>query len=90
MIVPDDEYPDYWWCVSMETGAEGWVPRSVLDVQDDETALAREDYSAIELDVDEGQRVTVHAEGGGWLWCESETGEFGWVPVDCVVPADAV
>lgn len=87
MVVQDDEFPDYWWCVSLETGTEGWVPQSVLSVGDDEEAVATTDYSAAELTVHPGDEVTVHADSGGWLWCESESGEFGWVPTECVEPA---
>lgn len=87
MVVRDDEYPDYWWCVSMESGAEGWVPQSVLEQSDDENATAIADYTAAELTVQPGDSVIVHAEGGGWLWCENESGDYGWIPAECVEPA---
>lgn len=87
MVVQDDEFSDYWWCVSLETGTEGWVPRSVLSTTDGEQAVADADYSAAELTVQPGDEVTVHADSGGWLWCESESGELGWVPTECVEPA---
>lgn len=87
MVVQDDEFPDFWWCVSLETGNEGWVPFSVLTTENNEEAVAVADYSAVELTVEPGDEVTVHADSGGWLWCENESGEFGWVPTECVDPA---
>jgi hypothetical protein len=58
-----------------------------LETVNEEEAIATAAYSAAELDVEPGDTVQVHAEGGGWLWCEDESSNFGWVPAACVKQA---
>ena len=42
------------------------------------------DYSAVELSVTAGERVTVEDEAAGWLLCVTDDGRRGWVPLECV------
>ena len=76
----DDKY--LWlWCIGA-TGKEGWTPAAFLDVQDND-AIARCDYNALELTVAVGEELTLLQGESGWYWAEKQNGEQGWVPVNC-------
>lgn len=47
-----------------------------------------EDYSARELDVDEGGVLTGSRILNGWLWCESDSSGPGWVPLANLEPLE--
>jgi SH3-like domain-containing protein len=79
----DDEFPGWRWCLAAD-GRQGWVPVELLRTEGDE-AVVSEDYEATELDVCEGDRVTVERERRGWLWVSDARGRRGWIPVSHVV-----
>jgi hypothetical protein len=60
---------------------EGWVPESFLEI-DGQVAVARIDYSAVELTVGSGEVLFLEEEEGGWYWARKETGERGWIPAE--------
>lgn len=66
------------WCTGPD-GREGWVPRSWIDFAAEEPVILR-DYSALELTVQAGDRVQVHALESGFAWCVAREGEQGWLP----------
>lgn len=58
----------------------GWVPMQFLDSKGTE-GIALVDYTARELNVDEGDRLAGHKELNGWIWCTHRmNSEEGWVP----------
>jgi len=84
----DDEYPGWIW-VTTEDGNAGWAHESLLDLSDTGAAVAREDYTARELDTEEGERVRSLRELDGWAWVENERRQSGWVPVTTLADANA-
>ena len=65
-----------------EQGKEGWIPASILVIEG-ETGRLTQDYSAMELTVEIGDRLEILAENGGWYWCENRSSQRGWVPISC-------
>jgi hypothetical protein len=78
----DAEYPGWVWTTTAE-GNSGWAPAQILEV-DGDTAIAKEDYSARELDTEPGDELTIHRKIGDWLWVTDSAGELGWVPAKSV------
>jgi hypothetical protein len=78
----DTEWPAFVWTVTPIDGNAGWAPFEWLRPLGDGRAEALRDYSAQELDVDAGDEVVLHAELGGWWWCEHADGRCGWVPTE--------
>lgn len=82
----DDEYPGWQWCTNSQ-GISGWVPEVILQRQNGEV-FATCGYDAIELTVKFGEELLVEAEQNGWLWCQSQSGERGWIPTKNVINKD--
>lgn len=78
----DDEWPTFLWCIS-QSGKSGWTPLPYLDRRGSQ-AVARRDYSAIELTVAAGEGLTLEEELGGWYWAATDDGRRGWVPAEVV------
>lgn len=78
------EGPEGWenWIFCESPGQEGgWVPVQIIEIIADNTARAREDYTARELNVREGEILLGERILNGWVWCEKSSGsESGWVP----------
>jgi hypothetical protein len=55
------------------------VPEQLIE-QHISGARIREDYTARELDVIEGEEVVLEREVNGWAWCHATNGSSGWVP----------
>lgn len=77
-------WPEYVWSRD-RSGSTGWVPFNVLDAREGQ-AIAMEDYSAQELDVQPGDRVRLMWKAAGWWWCENTDGDRGWLPIEIVEP----
>lgn len=82
-----EEWPGWRWCIARD-GREGWVPEDVLDVED-ALGVALGEYDAAELEVWEGELLTVVQQLAGWLLHETPEGRRGWLPGDCVEPHEA-
>ncbi|CAD5108123.1 SH3 domain-containing protein [Zestomonas carbonaria] len=87
-VVVGDRYegPEGWddWYFCTTPGQQGgWVPKQVIERVDGNTGRALEDYTAKELDVDEGETLIGLRTLNGWVWCSrvSDT-EAGWVPLE--------
>ena len=65
-------------------GADGAAPQPDAG----RVALALRDYDARELTVAAGVRLEAFEEAGGWLWCRTKEGEYGWVPMENVRQAE--
>jgi hypothetical protein len=75
-----DTEDDRWiWC-SGEDGKGGWVPEAYIEMVGD-SAIARCDYSAVELTAKAGEQVEVRKEESGWAWVTDSRGNAGWLPL---------
>lgn len=81
-----DEWPEFVF-VTAAHGA-GWVPARYLSAASG-PAVVREHYDTTELATQAGQELSVLKEDlqSGWLWCRSDDGREGWVPVSTIRPA---
>jgi hypothetical protein len=60
----------------------GWVPAQVIERIDEKMGRAREDYTARELNVREGDLLVGTRTLNGWVWCErADRSGSGWVPL---------
>ncbi|RMC37625.1 SH3 domain-containing protein [Paracoccus alkanivorans] len=73
------------WARSFATGREGWIPDS-LPLCRAGKLVSGCDYSARELTCRTGQILASLGETHGWVLCEAEVGDIGWVPRACLAP----
>lgn len=78
-FLEDTDWPGWIWCETGR-GEKGWVLEKVLKIEDDKGVVV-EDYSSRELSVKAGQKLEALTNEGGWIWCKTEFGEIGWVPL---------
>ena len=77
-----DTWPNWVFCTKTDGSNKGWVPKQIIRVIKNYGEII-EDYSAKELDVDEGTIVEGIKELNGWLWLKNKnTNEIGWVPIE--------
>jgi hypothetical protein len=81
----DAQYPGWIWTITHD-GNSGWAPEQLLEI-DGTNATARDNYNARELITSVGEILTVRRELNGWYWVCNSAGDFGWVPVNTVIPA---
>ncbi|WP_197081575.1 SH3 domain-containing protein [Chromobacterium sp. LK1] len=75
-------WENWYFCETPGQAAGGWVPGQLIEYIDGK-ALARDSYSAQELDIQAGERLLGSKTLNGWLWCRRQDGEaFGWVPLN--------
>ena len=70
------------WCTGPD-GRQGWVPTAWITHQDGAGKIVR-DFSALELTVQAGDRVTLHHSESGFVFVTHENGSVGWVPDACL------
>jgi len=70
------------WCTTDE-GESRWVPENWIEKEGEQCVLLRP-YTATELSVEEGETVTVEFEESSWGWATNESGQNGWVPLECL------
>ncbi len=64
---------------------EGWVPEELLDgVKGSRTRISRE-YRSIELTVGRGELLEELEVLHGWVWCQNDSKDEGWVPLENLV-----
>lgn len=74
-----------WIWVFTTDGNQGWAPIQYLQFKgDSQEAVARQAFTAKELDTRIGEKPTLHYELDGWGWFESADGSLGWVPMNTV------
>ena len=66
------------WCRGPD-GREGWTPQTWLERRGEAWIIQR-DFSALELDVEPGDRFLAHFSESGFLFVENARGEKGWIP----------
>ncbi|ENH1950003.1 hypothetical protein ABVX03_000549 [Salmonella enterica] len=74
---------DNWYYCTIPGHTGGWVPGQILArCEGTYRGIAREDYTAQELEVMKGDVVVGLKSLNGWLWCERiSDGKTGWVPL---------
>ncbi|WP_225422607.1 SH3 domain-containing protein [Pseudomonas huaxiensis] len=75
-----DEGWEHWYFCETAGQRGGWVPAQVIQMLAPGQGVAREDYTARELDVEVGERLLGGRQLNGWVWCGRD-GESGWVPL---------
>lgn len=75
-----DEGWEHWYFCETAGQCGGWVPAQVIRMLAPGQGVAREDYTARELDVEVGQRLLGGRQLNGWVWCVRDS-ESGWVPL---------
>jgi len=86
LIIGDKhEGPEGWdnWYFCTVTGQPGgWVPGQLIEWGDDiRIGTAKEDYTARELEVNEGDELAAGRALNGWIWCKRlSDNQSGWVP----------
>jgi hypothetical protein len=74
---------DNWFLCSTPGQEPGWVPGQIIERLDGTAGRALDDYTARELDVQEGEVLIGARALNGWLWCEKTSGSAsGWVPLE--------
>lgn len=83
----DEDWEDWYYCETTSQIA-GWVPKQIIRWISDGEGEALEDYTAKEMDVDEGDVLTGARVLNGWVWCQNHASkEEGWVPMENLVRA---
>lgn len=83
----DTEYAG-WVSITDPQGLVGWAPLDYIELADDgANGIALKSYSARELDVEPGERLTFRYEHRQWCWVEHKTRGAGWVPRECLSKA---
>lgn len=78
-----------WYYCEVEGCPGGWVPEQVFVRTGQGTAVAREDYTARELETRAGDQLAGTRRLNGWVWCQSVDGAVsGWVPEANLRPLD--
>ena len=76
---------DNWYFCKVDDGLEGWVPAQIIEWIDKHQGYAKADYTAKELNVDQGDLLFGTEQLNGWIWCKRTADEqFGWVPLEVV------
>lgn len=87
-VIPGDaseRYPGWVW-ITTAGGRSGWAPQAWLDITADGRVLVARDYSARELELDDGELVEVLDALAGWLLVEDARGATGWIPEEITEP----
>jgi SH3-like domain-containing protein len=77
----DTEFQNWMW-VTTKDGNQGWAPVQYLQITDEQKAVAMQNYTATELDINVGDELLVHYELNDWRWVEKKDGSCGWVPLN--------
>lgn len=79
--VGDENWDDWHFCSTSGQEA-GWVPGQLIERTNDTTGIAKEAYTAKELDVNPDEIIWGSRVLNGWIWCvRSSQAEEGWVPL---------
>ncbi len=78
-----DEDWDNWYFCTVPDHSGGWVPEQLIkrSIEPDQ-GVAKDDCTAKELDVNEGDEFQAIKFLNGWLWCQRlSDNDTGWVPM---------
>lgn len=77
----DTEFEGWIW-VTTNDGNQGWAPMQYLQLEEGTNqAIAKQDYTAEELDTFVGEELILRYEVSDWGWVEKKDGTSGWVPM---------
>jgi len=79
-----EESPTYpgWVRVRVPDGRKTWIPEAYVRGREGEEGTALVEYDSRELNVAEGETVTMLLEIRGWTWVRTGDGREGWLPLD--------
>ena len=78
----DIEFEGWIW-VTTNGGNQGWAPIQYLQLGErSDKAIAKQDYTAKELETCVGDELTLHYELNDWGWVEKNDGSCGWIPMN--------
>ena len=80
----DSDWPGWIW-VTAEGGRGSYVPEEILHVEGMRATVKRA-FRAHDLSVKKQEQVRSLQEVKGWHWCQSGSGEEGWLPAYLLVP----
>ncbi|WP_039056285.1 SH3 domain-containing protein [Enterobacter sp. Bisph1] len=75
----DLQYRGWVW-ITLDNGHAGWAPQQLFLPQSANKILCLEDYTARELSVIVGEKITIGTSLNGWCWATNVAGESGWLP----------
>jgi len=76
----DTEFEDWIWVTTKDEN-QGWAPMQYLQIEEGNKAVAKQDYTATELDTCLRDELFLHYELNDWGWVEKSDGSCGWVPM---------
>ena len=82
----DTSYPGWIWCTD-DQGRQAWVPEAYVSISGESCRFVR-DYISKELEIQEGETVSIVEVVSGWARVLNERDEKGWVPFECLAPSD--
>lgn len=69
------------WLECRFNNLQGFVPKQIIQLIDSKSAIAIEDYTALELNVVTGETLTSTREINQWIWAKNSKNQEGWVPL---------
>lgn len=81
----DIHWPLWLWCTNT-LGVGGWVPEQLLDGVTGSRARVSREYRSIELTVGRGELLEGIELLEGWVWCQNDSEDEGWVPLENLEP----
>lgn len=80
MYQGDEGWDNWIYCRTIGENLSGWVPAQII-ANKGKLGLILENYTAKELDVNDGDKLLKIKELNGWYWVKNlGTFEEGWVP----------
>lgn len=80
---PNGPWANWIYCIANRTQKMGWTPIQILQIEA-EMGIATVDYNAKEMSVSVGDELLGDHSLNGWLWCNNNDRESGWVPLNCL------
>lgn len=81
-----EEKQEKWlgWIWAVSDNNSGWIPKQIVRSEDGITGIITENYTAKELNANEGDVLYYIKELNGWFWVNTEFGKEGWIPKENV------